>query len=199
LTSPTTSAQFTGFTGIKVQIQTRGACCSGCQAALLLLYYCFTAALAPAAAAAKLLYCCFTAALLLLCCCFTDAWRLLQRLPRLHTLDLSHNLLSGTLPPLAPEGVPLSLYLLYYYHASSSPTTSSSLASSLFSRKVLYCCFTAALLLLYCCFTAALLLLYCCFTAAISGTLPPLAPEGVSLSLYLRYYSHKSTHADLAR
>jgi hypothetical protein len=28
----------------------------------------------------------------------------------------------------------------------------------------LYCCFTAALLLLYCCFTAALLLLYCCFT-----------------------------------
>jgi hypothetical protein len=49
-------------------------------------------------------------------------------------------------------------------------------------RLLLYCCFTAALLLsrlskrvkevvdkmcllLYCCFTAALLLLYCCFTA----------------------------------
>jgi hypothetical protein len=29
---------------------------------------------------------------------------------------------------------------------------------------MLYCCFTAALLLLYYCFTAALLLLYCCFT-----------------------------------
>jgi hypothetical protein len=55
-------------------------------------------------------------------------------------------------------------------------------------RVLLYCCFTAALLLLYCCFTAALiavplapfrmrvrgaqpqvhsLLLYCCFTAAL--------------------------------
>jgi hypothetical protein len=31
----------------------------------------------------------------------------------------------------------------------------------------MYCCFTAALLLLYCFFTAALLLLYCCFTAAL--------------------------------
>ena len=32
---------------------------------------------------------------------------------------------------------------------------------------LLYCCFTAALLLLHCCFTAASLLLYCCFTAAL--------------------------------
>jgi hypothetical protein len=30
-------------------------------------------------------------------------------------------------------------------------------------EEVLYCCFTAALLLLYCCVTAALLLRYCCF------------------------------------
>jgi hypothetical protein len=49
---------------------------------------------------------------------------------------------------------------------------------SCFSPALLYCCFTAVLLLLYCCFdssftpaelllcfTAALLLLYCCFTA----------------------------------
>jgi hypothetical protein len=33
--------------------------------------------------------------------------------------------------------------------------------------RLLYCCFTVALLLLYCCLTAALLLLYCCFTAAL--------------------------------
>ena len=32
---------------------------------------------------------------------------------------------------------------------------------------LLYCCFTAALLLLYCCFTAALLLIDCCLTAAV--------------------------------
>jgi hypothetical protein len=39
--------------------------------------------------------------------------------------------------------------------------------AALLGAWLLYCCFTAALLLLYCCFTAALLLLYCCFTAAV--------------------------------
>ena len=128
-TSPATSAQFTGFTGIKVQILTRGAWCSGCQAALLLLYCYFTAAL-------LLLYCCFTAGLLLFYCC---------------------------------SGCHGSTH-------STSPTTSSR-ARFLLSRKVLYCCFTAALLVLY-----------WCFTAAFSGALPPLAPDGVPLSLYLLYY-----------
>jgi hypothetical protein len=80
------------------------------------------------------------------------------------------------------------------FHGSTLSTsrTTSSRALSLLSRKVLYCCFTAALLLLYWCFAAALLLLYCCFTAALlllsPAALPPLAPEGVPLSLYLLYY-----------
>jgi hypothetical protein len=39
------------------------------------------------------------------------------------------------------------------------------LACSKLTKDAVYCCFTAALLLLYCCFTAALLLLYYCCTA----------------------------------
>jgi hypothetical protein len=32
-------------------------------------------------------------------------------------------------------------------------------------QRLVFCCFTAALLLLYCCFSAVLMI-YCCFTAA---------------------------------
>ena len=35
-----------------------------------------------------------------------------------------------------------------------------------YAAAVLYCCFTATLLLLYCCFTSAVLLLYFCFATA---------------------------------
>jgi hypothetical protein len=62
-------------------------------------------------------------------------------------------------------------------------------ASRALPSSLLYCCFTAALLLLYCCFlaaflapflllscgfTAALLLLFCCFSAALLAPLKPI-------------------------
>jgi hypothetical protein len=118
-------------------------------AALLLLYCCFTAALLlleGMAACGRSEGGCFTAALLLLYCCFTAALLLLEgmaacgrTLPNTHT----HKTLPNT------------------HTHKTLPNTERVLISgvadggSRHSRGwQIYCCFTAALLLLYFCFTA---------------------------------------------